>query len=237
MKFFKSNGDKKLKAARASRDGVRDRLSAAETEIERLGADAERLAIAGDDAALELVEQKRHAMRARKETLVLALVRAEQTLREHEEEVARVADKKARIETANEIEALKVELLARAASFQSASRGLETICSRLALFLFDAVPLQRFAAGAAMEVGPAADMLADVAEGHKRAVLAGTAAARLPKEEATSAPMPNNAVSEVAAERLQPHEQQNVEPLPPEAAAEWHGETIIGMATVTERTY
>jgi hypothetical protein len=234
MKFFKSNGDKKLKAARASRDGVRARLLAAEKEIERLGAEAQSFAIAGDDAALEVVERQRHAMRDRKETLTLALATAEQTLRVHEEELARAADKKLRIETANEIEALKAELLARAASFQSASRGLQTICSALR-FLPDALPLQRFAAGAAMEVGPAADMLADVAEGHKRAVLAGAAAARLPKEEPMSAFMPNKAVSEVPAEQPQSHEQLNAEPLLPEAAAQWHGESVTGMATLTER--
>jgi len=191
MKLFKSSDEKKLKAARASRDGLRDRLATAEGEMLRLGAEAERLAIAGDDAALEEIERQRDGVRARIETLTVALATAEQRLRGHEDEVAAAADNKARIETADEIEALKAELLVREESFQTASQGLQTITARIGVFLLDAVPLERFAAAARNEVGPAVEMIISMMDAHRKAVLNGSAAPRLPQLDPAPVAEPN----------------------------------------------
>lgn len=67
---------------------------------------------------------------------------------------------------------MKAELLVREASFQTASSGQQAITSRISLFVWDAMPLEKFSAGAAAEVGPAVATLANVMDGHRKAPVA-----------------------------------------------------------------
>ena len=115
MNPFKSDPEKKLArdldAARASRDGLVNRLKAAELATAERRTAAQRLARDGaDDTTLDAAEAELRRAQDRVTTLTAALAETEQQLASLERARDDAADKRLRAETAATIRALADEI-------------------------------------------------------------------------------------------------------------------------------
>ena len=188
MNPFKSDPEKKLArdldAARASRDGLVNRLKAPQLAVTERQTVAQRPARnAADDDALDVAEAEFRRAQDRQSTLTAALAETEQQITDLEHAGDDAADKKLRVETGAAIEKLGQELAEAAAAFDAGSSHLAEICSRIAPIVLDCYGLQAFAMNARAEVPAAVQMVTGILKDRTRATLAGTAPAALPQAE------------------------------------------------------
>jgi hypothetical protein len=186
MNPFKSDPDKKLArdldTARASRDGLINRLKAAELAATERKTAAQRLARDGaDDTTLDEAEAELRRAQDRVTTLTAALAEIEQQVASLECARDDAADKKLRAETALAIEKLGQELSQAATAFDVGSSKLAETCSRIVPIVLDCYGLQAFAMNARAEVPAAVQMVTGILKDRANATLAGTAPAALPQ--------------------------------------------------------
>ncbi len=186
MNPFKSDPEKRLArdldAARASRDGLVNRLKTAELAVTERKTAAQRLARdSADDPALDAAEAELRRAQDRVSTLTAALAESEQRLTIFERARDDAADKQLRAETAIAIEKLRQELTQAAAAFDAGSSQLAETCSRIAPVVLDCYGLQAFAMNARAEVPAAVQMITGILKDRARATLDGSAPATLPK--------------------------------------------------------
>jgi len=186
MNPFKSDPEKKLarelETARASRDGLVNRLKTAELAVTERKTAAQRLACDGaDDSSLDAAEAELRRAEDRVATLTPALAETEQQVATLERARDDAADKKLRAETAVAIEKLGLELAQAAAAFDAGSSQLAETCSRIAPIVLDCYGLQAFAMNASAEVPAAVQMITGLLNDLARATLDGRAPATLPK--------------------------------------------------------
>ncbi len=194
MNPFKSDPEKRLArdldAARASRDGLVTRLTAAELAVTERRTAAQRLARdCADDAMLDAAEAELRRAQDRVSTLTAALAETERQVSALERARDDAADKKRRAETAAAIEKLAQDLTQAAAAFDTGSSQLAETCSRIAPIVLDCYGLQAFAMNARAEVPAAVQMITGILKDRARSTLAGTAPAALPKVETIPEPV------------------------------------------------
>lgn len=183
----------------------RERLSAQFAEFEqaitRHAAAAKQAALAGDDAEVDGAEAALRAAQDRSATLKAALTEVDQQLEDLERTKAEIADRKVRAETAAEIELLVRKLTEVGVEFNSAAERLSEHTARAVPVVLDALGLDRFMAVCRAEVPAALELVATLLRAHAHAVVAGTAPAKMPRPDETSA--------QVATPTAQPPEESH----------------------------
>jgi hypothetical protein len=180
MAFLKGDPDKKLirdiDAARTSRDNLIERLKVAEALVPECKAAAQRLAVdSADDAALDRAEDEVRRAQDRVGTFSAALDEIKAQIVVLEKEQADRAGKKQRQATADEIEAIKVELAASWNVLDPAITRATEAARRMSDVVLDAHPLTAFLMNVRTELGPAVTMIVADAEARAKATIAGTA--------------------------------------------------------------
>jgi Caudovirus prohead serine protease len=185
MNRFRSDPEEKLAhdldAARASRDGLINRLRAAELAVTERRTAAQRLARDGaDDPALDAAEADLRRAQDRVGTLTAALAETDEQITAFERARDDAADKKLRAETAATIHALADEIAEAASTFDSGAAILADASGRAAAIILDAKGLEVFTASVRAEVPAAVKMISQILRDRAAATLAGTAPAALP---------------------------------------------------------
>lgn len=188
---FKPSPEKKLEAARASRDKLAERLTAAELAIVEHQAAAQRLARDGAlDAQLDDAEAALRASRDRRDTLSTALADLNQKVAALERERDELADRQLRAETAAVIEALAVEITTVGTAFDAGLSKLGEACGRAAELVYDAKGLEVFAVRVRSEVPATLEMISRLLRDRARATIDGSAPATLPGAVVEPKPLP-----------------------------------------------
>jgi hypothetical protein len=172
----------KLKAKRASRDDLAERLKAAEAGAASFREKAIKLASDGsDDTALSAAEIAMRREQDRAATLTDAIAKTDIAIADLEREIANLVDQRCRAETTAAIDTLVEKWSSTIAAFDAAIGPLVEVARESATIVLDANPLRAFLEAVQQQIGPEAKAVTSVLEGHAKAVLAGTAPASLPK--------------------------------------------------------
>jgi hypothetical protein len=195
VNVFKSDPEKKLKrdldTARAGRDSLIARLEAAKKLIPERRAAAQKLALEGAaDTALDAAEIAIRAAEDRAATFRAALDEAEQQVAQLEKELAEIADRKQRAETAAVIEQRAVRLETAGAAFDAAVAELAEAARDISEIVLDGHPLTAFAMNVRNEVPMATRLIVQGLRDRAKATLSGHAPALLPQAPPTLVKLP-----------------------------------------------
>jgi hypothetical protein len=180
--FSKGGPEKKIDAARANCERLTEQLAAAQALILERKSAVRQLAFDGAEAAARLAAgSKVREAEVDVEALSGALDDARAQLASLEAELAQLADKKLRGETARAIDALAAELEADATAFDTATAKLVETSRRTAEIVLDGHGLCAFAMAARAEAPAAAQMIAKELRNRAKATLDGRAPAAWPK--------------------------------------------------------
>jgi hypothetical protein len=192
MAFFKEAPIKGLTRdrdnAKANRDRLAVRLTDAEEAVISSKSAAQRAALDGDDGALGHAEIAESAALRRLSTITAAHAESENLLALLESQIAATLDKKQRVSTAAETNAMADELIQAAAGFEIAVAILADVSSRAALISFEATGVATFATTSRLEVAAAVEVVSGLLREHAKQVLAGAAPATLRQPEAIVVP-------------------------------------------------
>ncbi|MGO9682362.1 MAG: hypothetical protein ACLPTZ_07195 [Beijerinckiaceae bacterium] len=183
MGLFSSKGgaEKKLEAARANCDRLTEQLAAAQALILERKSTIRKLAFDGaDDAERLAAGGKVREAEVDVEALSGALDDAKTHLASLEAELAQLADKKLRGETATAIDALASELEASITAWDTETAKLVETSRRAAEIVLDAHGLCAFAMAARAEAPAAAQMIAQELRNRVKATLDGRAPSAMP---------------------------------------------------------
>jgi hypothetical protein len=190
----------KLKTKRGSRDDLVERQKVAEAGAALHRAKACELAAGGaNDTALSAAETAMRREQDRVATLNDAIANIDIAIADLEREIANLVDQRCRAETAAAIDALVEKWSSTTAAFDAAMNELVEVARESALIVVDAHPLKTFLEAVQAQVGPEADLIVSVLQGHAKAVLAGTAPASLPKP---ATPEPAKIIERPMTERM-----------------------------------
>jgi hypothetical protein len=192
--FLKTDKAKKLQrdldAARERRSKLGARLDAAESLLSAARGEPAKFARDGAaDAALDAAEAKVKAAEARVSTLLSAISDEDGHIAELERQLADLADRALRAETADRCDALSVEMEQFEKKIQVLD-DLAKLADVVAPIVTDARGIGHFARTAHVELIPALQLLSSLLNSHARAVRSGAAPATLPTPEAPPAPRP-----------------------------------------------
>jgi len=173
-------------AAISKRDGLAERLAAAEIEIAGSRAAVDKLARdAADDSELDAALSRKRIAEDKAAALAAALANASKVVADLEAQAAAAADKRTRAATAQAIEQIARNLETLGAEFDNVCTRYAAEAKRAADIVLDAAPLASYLATAATETRPAGVMLGEVLRHQAALVLNGTAKAALPMPEKT----------------------------------------------------
>jgi hypothetical protein len=180
--FSKGGPEKKVDAARANCDRLTEQLATAKALILERKSAVRQLAFDGAEAPERLAAgSKVREAEVDVEALSGALDDAKAHLTSLEAELAQIADRKLRAETAGAIDSLATELEAAATGFDTATAKLVETSRRVAEIVLDGHGLCAFAMAARAEAPAAAQMIAQELRNRAKATLDGRAPAALPK--------------------------------------------------------
>jgi hypothetical protein len=192
--FLKTDKAKKLQrdldAARERRSKLGARLDAAESLLSAARGEPTKLARDGAaDAALDAAEAKVKAAESRVSTLLSAISDEDGHIAELERQLADLADRALRAETADRCDALSVEMEQFEKKIQVLDE-LAKLADVVAPIVTDARGIGHFARTAHVELIPALQLLSSLLNSHARAVRSGVAPATLPTPAPVTVPLP-----------------------------------------------
>jgi hypothetical protein len=148
MTLFRTNTDKNIRnvdLAIGARDKLAARLAESEAAIVERRSAAEAMALnGGDDAALDVAENRLRASMDRVATLQAAIISSNQQIASLEAERDMAADKKQRRETTAEIEKMASDLEEIGRDFDPVISRLIDVTERAKMFLYEAGGLHMF---------------------------------------------------------------------------------------------
>jgi hypothetical protein len=185
---FRSDAAKKLARdldhARAGRVKLSERLTVAQSAVtERMAATRALARDGADDGVLDAAEAALRVAQDRVATLTAALGDTDAQVAALESELAQLADKKLRAETAAAIDAMAHEIEEAGSVFSAAAAQLTEASRQVADIVLDGHGLTAFAMNAGGEVPAAVEMIARLLRDRAHATIEGTASAALPKAE------------------------------------------------------
>jgi hypothetical protein len=168
------------------------RLAESEAAIVERRSAAEALALnGGDDAALDVAENRLRASMDRVATLQAAIISNNQQIASLEAERDMAADKKQRRETSAEVEKMASNLEEIGRDFDPIISRLIDVTERAKMFLYEAGGLHMFGANCKTQVPDAVVVIAGMLRAHAASVLGGHAPASiLPPEVIAPIPAP-----------------------------------------------
>jgi len=195
LDFVKSDPAKKLRrefdAARARRSKLGARLTSAESQMSELRGAPIQLARDGAvDASLAAAEEKVRAAEVRVNTLIAAISDEDGHITELERQLAEIADRARRQETADQLDAWSVEVEGAAKKIDAVIGDLADLADRVSHCVPEAAGVAVFAGSARAELALALQAISNELNGRARGVRAGTYAATLPNRPTPPAPLP-----------------------------------------------
>jgi hypothetical protein len=195
LNFIKGDPSKKLRreldAARARRSKLGARLDAAENHLSEARGEPIKLARDGAaDAALDGAEAKAKAAEARVSTLRAAISNEDDHIAELELQLAELADRAQRQETADQLDGWSVEVDEAAKKIDVMIGDLADLADRVAPSVPEAAGVAIFAGSARSELALALQAISNELNGRARGVRAGAYAATLPNRPPPPAPLP-----------------------------------------------
>jgi hypothetical protein len=195
MAIFSKSPEKLLTdnrdAAKKNAERLAARLADAEANVIATKSAAQRAALDGDDATLDLAENAGRAALQRHVTILAAHAEAGKVLADLETQIAETTDKKTRTATAAATNNLADEIIEAGDNYLTATKLFHAVCARALTVSMEAQGLETFTRASGIEVAAALPVVAEVLREYGRAVLQGFAKAEMPTAEpAAVKPLP-----------------------------------------------
>jgi hypothetical protein len=195
LAFLKTDPAKKFKreidASSAKGTKLAARLEAASSQVLELSQAPARLARSGaDDAALMLARAKVEDAKALVAMLSDAVADEDKLRAGLEQQLADLADRAQRQETADELDAKSIALENVAKKFEEVAGEFAELTDLMAPYVLDAAAVSNFLRGARAEIAPAVPLLSSLLNARARGVRAGIEPATLPTPAPATVPLP-----------------------------------------------